>query len=48
MKLAGTSAPAAVALAVTGTSARADTAVEAGEGMVKTDHVKKYLESARF
>ncbi|MBM7066965.1 twin-arginine translocation signal domain-containing protein [Actibacterium sp. 188UL27-1] len=48
LKLAGTSAPAAVALAVTGTSARADTAVEAGEGMVKTDHVKKYLESARF
>ena len=48
LKLAGTSAPAAVALAVTGTSASADTTVAQGEGMVKTDHVQKYLDSARF
>ena len=47
LKLAGTSAPAAVAVLATGTAASAETPEE-GSGMRKTDHVKKYLASARF
>ncbi|NNE82247.1 MAG: twin-arginine translocation pathway signal protein [Silicimonas sp.] len=47
LKLAGTSAPAAVAAAAIGTEAAADEAVE-GSALKKTEHVKKYLASARF
>ena len=48
LKLAGTSAPAAVAaVAVSGSEAAAEEAVE-GSGVRKTEHVKKYLASARF
>lgn len=47
LKLAGTSAPAAVAAAAVGTSAAADE-VEPGSALKKTEHVKKYLASARF
>jgi len=47
LKLAGTAAPAVVAAAALAPDAAE--AVEAtGEGMRKTEHVKKYLESARF
>ncbi|MEL6520079.1 MAG: twin-arginine translocation signal domain-containing protein [Pseudomonadota bacterium] len=46
LKLAGTSAPAAVALAATGTAAEA--AEDTTERMEKTAHVRKYLDSARF
>lgn len=48
LKLAGTSAPAAVAaLAVTGGEAEASEQ-ETSMGLQKTEHVKKYLASARF
>ncbi|MCK0104273.1 twin-arginine translocation signal domain-containing protein [Pseudohalocynthiibacter sp. F2068] len=48
LKLAGTGAPAAAAaLAISGTDAEAEE-VEAGSGLRKTEHVKKYLETARF
>ncbi len=48
LKLAGVSAPAAVAAAAVG-SAPAEASEEiAGEGLRKTEHVKKYLETARF
>lgn len=48
LKLAGTSAPAAVAAVAVGTTeASAEEAVE-GSGLRKTEHVKKYLASARF
>ncbi len=47
LKLAGTSAPAAVAAMAVGTTEAA--AEEAkGSGLKKTEHVKKYLASARF
>lgn len=48
LKLAGTSAPAAVAaMAVGAGEASADELVE-GSGLRKTEHVEKYLASARF
>ena len=48
LKLAGTSAPVAVAaLAVSGGKAEA-AEPESAMGLKKTDHVKKYLASARF
>ncbi len=47
LKLAGTSAPAAVAAAAVGTQAAADEA-PTGSALKKTEHVKKYLASARF
>jgi len=48
LKLAGTSAPvAAVALAASGTTAEADEP-ETALGVQKTEHVAKYLASARF
>lgn len=47
LKLAGTAPAAAAALAVTGESAEA-VQLEEGEGLRKTDHTKKYLETARF
>ncbi len=48
LKLAGASAPAAVAVAATGTAAEASETQSADSGMQKTEHVKKYLASARF
>lgn len=48
LKLAGISAPAAAALAVAPETAEAAEIETAGEGLRKTAHVKKYLESARF
>ena len=47
LKLAGTAAPAAVAAAALSPE-KAEAAEAAGEGMRKTEHVKKYLETARF
>ncbi|MDJ0629014.1 MAG: ubiquinol-cytochrome c reductase iron-sulfur subunit N-terminal domain-containing protein [Rhodobacter sp.] len=47
LKLAGTAAPAAVAAAALAPDS-AEAAEATGEGMRKTEHVKKYLESARF
>lgn len=48
LKIAGTSAPAAVAaMAVSTGEASADEIAE-GSGLKKTEHVKKYLASARF
>ena len=48
LKLAGTSAPAAVAaMAVTSGEAAAEEAAET-TGLRKTEHVKAYLASARF
>ncbi len=47
LKLAGTSAPAAVAAAAIGTEAAAEEA-QPGSALRKTEHVKKYLASARF
>lgn len=49
LKLAGTSAPAAVAaVAVGADSAEAAELQTSGSGLQKTEHVKKYLASARF
>lgn len=47
LKLAGTSLPAAAALAVTGEPAEAVELAE-GEGLRQTEHTQKYLASARF
>ena len=47
LKLAGTSAPAAVAAVAVGSEAAADE-VQPGSALRKTEHVKKYLASARF
>ncbi|MEM9426887.1 MAG: twin-arginine translocation pathway signal protein [Pseudomonadota bacterium] len=47
LKLAGTSAPAAVAAVAVGTEAAADEA-QPGSALKKTEHVKQYLASARF
>ncbi len=48
LKLAGTSAPAAVAAVAVGTGEAAADEAQSGSGLKKTDHVKKYLASARF
>ena len=48
LKLAGTSAPAAVAAMAVGTTDAAAEEVVQGSGLRKTEHVKKYLASARF
>lgn len=48
LKLAGTSAPAAVAAMAVGTTEAAAEEVTQGSGLKKTEHVKKYLASARF
>jgi hypothetical protein len=48
LKLAGTSVPAAAATLAVGTQAEAATADAAPGALPKTEHVKKYLESARF
>ncbi len=47
LKLAGTSAPAAVAAVAVGGEAAAEEA-DTGSALKKTDHVKQYLASARF
>ncbi|MEO0763477.1 MAG: twin-arginine translocation pathway signal protein [Pseudomonadota bacterium] len=47
LQLAGLGVPAAATVMVTGTPAQA-TVEAAGEGLRKTAHVEKYLESARF
>ena len=47
LKVGLTAAPAAAAAAVVGTEAAADE-VEPGSALKKTEHVKKYLASARF
>ena len=48
LKLVGAAAPAAAAVAVTTGTAQADEAKPTSLGMKKTEHVKKYLETARF
>ena len=48
LKLAGATAPAAVAALAVGESAEAAAPVDAGDGLRKTAHVQKYLDSARF
>ncbi len=49
LKLAGVSAPAAAAaLAVSPEAAEAAELEASGERLRKTEHVKKYLETARF
>lgn len=47
LKMGLTAAPAAAAAAVVGTEAAADEVSE-GSALKKTEHVKKYLDSARF
>ena len=48
LKLAGTSAPAAVAAVAVGTSEASADEARPGSTLRKTEHVKKYLASARF
>ena len=48
LKLAGTSAPAAVAAAAVGAKPAAAEETVEGSGLRKTEHVKQYLASARF
>ncbi|MEQ9042068.1 MAG: twin-arginine translocation pathway signal protein [Silicimonas sp.] len=48
LKFAGTSAPAAVAAMAVGTTEAAADEAAGGSGLKKTEHVKKYLASARF
>ena len=47
LKLASLAAPAAAVTAATGARAEADE-VPQGRGLRKTEHVRKYLETARF
>ena len=47
LKMGLTAAPAAAAAAVVGTEAAAEDAAP-GSALKKTEHVKKYLDSARF
>ncbi len=48
LKLASVSAPAAALAAVSGEAAADEVAAPVGNGLRKTAHVKKYLETARF
>ena len=48
LKLAGTSAPAAVAAMAVSTGEASTDEITEGSGLKKTEHVKKYLASARF
>ncbi|GMG84235.1 hypothetical protein LNKW23_34500 [Paralimibaculum aggregatum] len=48
LKLAATAAPAAAVAAVAGGTAEAAAPETATSGLRKTEHVEKYLESARF
>jgi len=47
LKLAGTAAPAVAAMAALAPD-EAEAVEATGKGLRKTEHVKKYLESARF
>lgn len=47
LKLAGTAAPAAAAVAALAPQ-EAGAEEASGEGLKKTEHVRRYLESARF
>ena len=47
LKMGLTAAPAAAAMAVVGTEASAEEAAP-GSALKKTEHVKKYLDRARF
>lgn len=48
LKLAAAGAPVAAAVAVTGGTAEAAVVETKTSGLRKTEHVEKYLESARF
>jgi len=48
LKIAGTSAPAAVAAVAVGTTEASADEAKPGSALKKTEHVKKYLASARF
>jgi len=48
LKLAGTAAPAAVAAAAIAPGEAAAEEAPEGSGYRKTEHIKKYLKSARF
>ncbi len=48
LKLAGTSAPAAAVAMAAGTTEAAAEEAPSSLGLRKTDHVKKYLASAKF
>lgn len=48
LKIGAVAAPAAVATAVTGEAANAETQDDRSEGLRKTPHVEAYLASARF
>ncbi|MEL6278125.1 MAG: twin-arginine translocation signal domain-containing protein [Pseudomonadota bacterium] len=48
LKLAVTAAPAAAVAAATGGKAEAAVEAPSSLGMQKTEHVRKYLDSARF
>ncbi len=48
LKLASVTAPAVAVVAVTGAETAEAAPVEGSEGYRRTEHVEKYLESARF
>ena len=48
LKLASVTAPAAAVVAVTGTGTAEAAAAEDSGGYRRTEHVEKYLDSARF
>lgn len=48
LKLAGTAVPAAAATVVAGTETAEAAELAQGSGLRKTEHTKKYLETARF
>lgn len=48
LKLAGTTAPAAAVALAAGTEEAEAAEIVQGSGLRKTEHVKKYLASARF
>ncbi len=48
LKLASVSVPAAAVAVAAGTTAKAATAEDTGEGLRDTQHTRAYFESARF
>lgn len=48
LKIAAAGAPVAAAASVVGAETEAEAAQPSALGMKKTEHVKKYLDSARF
>lgn len=48
LKLAAVGAPAAALAATPGTAEADELAAGAGEGLRRTEHVRKYFETARF